>query len=83
MNHTLQWWKIRKIHIKGLFTLSESGTESKKYQTTRKQSSRMRTDRAITRPSSEPISMRPIVDRQTPVKTLHSLTVGNKENIKE
>ena len=37
----------------------------------------MRTDHAITRPSSEPASMRPIVDRQTPVKTLPSLAFGN------
>ena len=37
----------------------------------------MRTDRAVTRPSSEPVFMRPIVDRQTPVKTLPSLAVGN------
>ena len=29
-------------------------------------------------PSNEPVSMRPIVDRQTPVKTLPSLAVGNK-----
>ena len=36
----------------------------------------MHTDRAATRPSSEPVSMRPIVDRQTPVKTLPSLAVG-------
>ena len=46
---------------------------------TRKHSSRMRTDRAVTRPSSEPVGMRPIVDRQTPVKTLPSLAVGNKK----
>ena len=43
---------------------------------TRKHSSRMRTNRAVARPSSEPISMRPIVDRQTPVKTLPSLAIG-------
>ena len=36
----------------------------------------MCTDRAVTWPSSEPVSMRPIVDRQTPVKTLPSLAVG-------
>ena len=41
----------------------------------------MPTNRAITRPSSEPVSMRPIVDRQTPVKTLPSLVVGNKPNV--
>ena len=39
----------------------------------------MRTDRAVTRPSSEPVFMRPIVDRQTPVKTLPSLAVSNKQ----
>ena len=37
----------------------------------------MRTDRAIIRPSSEPVAMRPTADRQTPVKTLPSLAVGN------
>ena len=35
----------------------------------------MRTDRAVRRPSSEPVAVRPIVDRQTPVKTLPSLAV--------
>ena len=39
----------------------------------------MRTDR-VTRPGSEPVSIRPIVDRQTAVKTLPSLAVSN--NIK-
>ena len=48
------------------------------HEKTRKHSSRMHTDRAVTRPSSEPVSMRPIVDRQTPVKTLPSLAVGKK-----
>ena len=38
----------------------------------------MRTDRAVTRTSSERVAMRQIVDRQTPVKTLPSLAVGNK-----
>ena len=42
----------------------------------------MLTDRAVTRPSSEPVAMRPIVDRQTPVKTLPSLVVGNNNKIK-
>ena len=46
---------------------------------TRKHSSRIRTDRAVTRPSSEPVSMRSIVDTQTPVNTLPSLAVGNNE----
>ena len=36
----------------------------------------MRTDRAVTRPCSEPVSVRLIVDRQTPVKTLPPLAVG-------
>ena len=45
---------------------------------TRKHSSRMRTDRAVTRLRSEQVAMRPIVDRQTPVKTLSSLAVGKK-----
>ena len=47
----------------------------KLYQT-RHLSSRMRTDHAV-RPSSEGGAIRPIVDRQTPVKTLPSLAVGN------
>ena len=38
----------------------------------------MRTDHAVTRPNSESARMRPIVDRQTPVKTLSSLAVGKK-----
>ena len=46
----------------------------------KKHSSRMRTDRTVTRPSSELVSMRPIVDRQTPVKTLPSLAVGNNSS---
>ena len=36
----------------------------------------MHTDHAVSRLSSEPVSMRPIVDRQTPMKTLPSLAVG-------
>ena len=40
----------------------------------------MLTDRAITRPSREPVGKRPIVDRQTPVKTLPSLAVGKIVN---
>ena len=44
---------------------------------TRKHSSRMRTDRAITRMTNDRAAMWTIVDRQTPVKTLPSLTVGN------
>ena len=43
---------------------------------TRKHSCSMRTNRAITRPSREPVSMRLIVDRQTTVKTLPFLAVG-------
>ena len=44
----------------------------------RKHSSRMRTDRAVKRMSSDQVAKRPIVDRQTPVKTLPSLAVGKK-----
>ena len=40
-------------------------------------SSRMRTDRAVTRSSSERVTTMPIVGRQTHVKTLPSLAVGN------
>ena len=36
----------------------------------------MRIDRAVTRMSSGQVAKRPIVDRQTPVKTLSSLVVG-------
>ena len=39
----------------------------------------MRTNR-VTRLNSESVSMSPIVDRQTAVKTLPSLAVGNKGN---
>ena len=39
----------------------------------------MRTDRAVTRLSSEPVAMRPIMDRQTPVEALSSLAVGNNK----
>ena len=46
-------------------------------QETRKHSSRMSTNRAVTRPRNEPVSIRSIVDRQTPVKTLPSIVVGN------
>ena len=42
----------------------------------------MRTDRPVTRPNSERVAMRSIVDRQTPVKTLPSLSVG-KNSIAE
>ena len=42
----------------------------------------MRTDRALTRPSSDRVAMRPIVDRQTPVKTLPSLAVGNNSTLR-
>ena len=45
---------------------------------TRKHSSRMHTDCAVTMPRCERLGMRPIVDRQTPVKTLPSLAVGKK-----
>ena len=43
---------------------------------TREHSSRMRTDHAVTRMSNDRVVMRPIVDRQTPIKTLLSLAVG-------
>ena len=36
----------------------------------------MRTDRTVRKQSSEPVAVRLIVDRQTPVKTLPSLAVG-------
>ena len=39
----------------------------------------MRTDRAVTRMTSDRVAIRPIVDRQTPVKTLPSLAVGNDD----
>ena len=42
------------------------------YITTRKHSSRMRTDHAVTRANSERVAMRPIVVGQTAVKTLPS-----------
>ena len=45
---------------------------------TRQHSSRMRTDRAVTRSSSERVSSRAAMDGQTPVKTLPSLAVGNE-----
>ena len=54
----------RYVHKKGTNKNSESTG------LTRKNFSRMRTVRAVTRSSSEPVSMRPIVDSQTPVKTL-------------
>ena len=49
----------------------------KHFTITRKHSSRIHTNHAVTRPSSEAVSMTPIVDRQTHVKTLPSLVVGN------
>ena len=47
-------------------------TEVQKIYLKRKHSSRTHADHAVTRISSEPVAMRPIVNRQTPVKTLHS-----------
>ena len=35
----------------------------------------MHIDRAVRRPSCEPVTMRPTVDRQTPVKILPSIAV--------
>ena len=40
----------------------------------------MRTDRAVGRSSSGPVGVRPIVDRQTPVKTLPSIALGKNIN---
>ena len=45
---------------------------------TRNHSRRTRTDRAVTRMTSDWAAMRLIVDRQTTVKTLPSLAVGNQ-----
>ena len=53
-------------------------TSCSQIHSTRKHSSRMRTDRAVTRSSNKPVSMRLIVDRQTTVKTLPSLALDNK-----
>ena len=39
----------------------------------------MRTDPAATSMSSDRVAIRPIVDRQTPVRTLPSLAVGRKK----
>ena len=66
----VQFWSL--FHEHDHLVLSKSI-----WSITRKLSSRLRTDRAVTRPSSEPISMRPIVDRQTAAKTLPSPAVGN------
>ena len=63
---------LANIDINLIFSFS-----TKKLHVTRKHSSRMRTDRTITKPNSERLVMRLIVDRQTPVKTLPSLAVGN------
>ena len=65
------------MRLPGVQILSFSCSFQQKYRKTRKHSSRMCTDRAITRMSSDRVAMRPIVDRQTPVKTLPSLAVGN------
>ena len=40
----------------------------------------MRTDRAVTRTSSERVASRPIVDRQTPMKTLPLAVGKNQQN---
>ena len=47
---------------------------------TKKHSSRMCTDREVTRMSSGQVAMRRTVDRQTPVTTLPSLAVDNERN---
>ena len=51
----------------------------RKLDLTRKLSSRMRTNRTVTGPSSERVAMSPIVDRKAPVRTLPylPLAVGN------
>ena len=46
--------------------------DSKASISTRKHSSRMHTESAVTRPNNERVAMRPIVVRQTPVKSLPS-----------
>ena len=79
---------MRKISLTLIFFSSSFNTfynkiengEITKLSLTRKHLSRMRTDRAVTRLSSEPVSIRPIVDRQTPVKTFPSLAVSNNWN---
>ena len=66
-----EWLKARS-HWASVSAFATSQTDL----FTRKHSSRMRTDRVVTRPSSEPVSITPIVDKQTRVKTLPSLAVG-------
>ena len=60
-------------------TLSTVNIQKGERLTTRKYSSRMLTDRAVTRMNCEPVAMGPIVDRMTDAcKTLPSSEVGKK-----
>ena len=59
----------------GYFSLKDSET---KFSTT-KHSSRMRTDHAVTRMSSDRVADCEQNDKQTPVKTLPSVAVGNEQ----
>ena len=73
-------FKNRKaILISSKSKLSSLRINNRRIYVLNEHSSRMHTDHAVTRPSSEPVAMRPIVDRQTPVKTLPFLAVGNKQ----
>ena len=60
-------WIVLYVYTKIAFDIAR-----KNKFCTRKHSTRMRTDRAVTRSSSQQVAMRPIVDRQTRVKTLPS-----------
>ena len=82
-NNANEYWpnlrRIPKIKSSNviLFVVNDNINDSiNNITNTRKHSSRMHTNRAVTRPSSERVAIRPIVDRQTPVKTLHSLAAG-------
>ena len=59
---------VMRISVRIIFSLPIP----KKQNQTRKHSRSTPTDRAVTRPSSERVAIRPIVERQTPVKTLRS-----------
>ena len=61
-------WKAGGWHLTEIYSIED---KIQKRIKTRKHSSRMHTDRAV-RPGSERVAMRPIVDRQTSVKTLPS-----------
>ena len=64
-----QYWRLKFFQFHAVF--------GKTNWLNRKASSRMHTDSTITRMSSDRVTMRPIMDRQTPVKTLPYLVVGN------